>query len=110
MDLHVAKFSLGNKIHGVARGAVHDHALAGYEYELLRVGWVQRDIVDDAPGAGRRAPPGEVLAVKQRLSSFGAKSKGRSKSQHGCNDQQLATEGELAEGDCSHGQCIVSRR
>ena len=46
--------------------------------------------------------PGEVLAVKQPLSSVGAKSKRRSKSQHGGNDQQLAMEGGLAEGDCSH--------
>src|ERR1035441_8639276 len=75
MGLHVAELRLRDQINGVAAGAVDEHALTGGDYELLRVGRVQRDGFADGPGAGRFTPAGEVLAVEQHLGLVGGKTR-----------------------------------
>src|ERR1039458_5610182 len=87
MGLHVAELWLGDEIDGVAGGAVDEHALAGDDYELLRIRRVQRDAFGDRPGASRFAPAGEVLAVEQHLSLVRAETKGWSQTQEDCGKQ-----------------------
>src|ERR1019366_1252498 len=116
MGLHVAELRLRDEIDGVAGGAVEEHTLPGGDYELLRVGRVQRDGFDDAPRAGRFAPAVEVLAVEQHLGLVRAETNGWSQTQEDCGtqdngrnqlqkdggNQESVKEGGFAEGSCFH--------
>src|ERR1019366_9833339 len=102
MALHVAELRLGDEIDGVADGAVDEHALTGGDYELLRVGGVQRDRFADSPGAGRFAPTREVLAVEQHLGLVSGKTRSLRQAKKDCGEQGLAKLDVRCAGSCSH--------